>query len=601
MTTQASSTLCDTSTSTKPTNKPKPKRRQKSPADLQAAHFLKDTLAPVRRTLMLAWLIDVISVLLFILQAFCLAWLFGHLLTFGTGQSGTPISLAVLSWALIFLAIPLLLRPVLHVIKEKFILRAGFTMSTDARIRAFDSLGRLGLARSWYGSDGALASHVIDEPDSLIGYARFSVQKWMAVSTPIIIAIAIASKSLTAALVLLLTAPLIPVFMAFIGIATARKSREQMDALAQLGGRFLDWIRGMNTLDRLGATPIAEHDIAQASEDYRARTMSVLKIAFLNSAVLEFFSALSIALVAVYLGFGLMGILPWAKDQLLTSYQTALFILLLVPEFYAPLRRLGAEYHAKGAAESCAKKLAPMLADPIITTGCTDGNKRTHLPTHAPAIQIDALGVTTNGRTRLDGLSLHLDRYDKVAIMGASGSGKSTLLQALLGFTPHTGLIEIDGTALADWDTDALHAMISYLPQSPALLPISIRDNLRLAKQDATEDEIIQALRDVAMDDVVTNLGEGDILKGMDTLLKERGMGLSGGQAQRLAIAQLLLQDSKIWLLDEPTEHLDSQTRAQIHALIQQLSADKTLLWVTHETPCAWLTGVHQLTPNTIT
>lgn len=169
-----------------------------------------------------------------------------------------------------------------------------------------------------------------------------------AVTTPLILAGCVAFYSPMAAVILLVTAPLVPIFMAIIGIATTRKSREQMDALAQLGGRFLDWIRGVNTLSRLGAVDIAVSDIANSSEDYRKRTMDVLKIAFLNSAVLEFLSALLMALVAVYLGFGLMGILPWAKGQLLTTYSTALFILLLVPEFYAPLRRLGRNITLKG-------------------------------------------------------------------------------------------------------------------------------------------------------------------------------------------------------------------------------------------------------------
>lgn len=238
---------------------------------------------------------------------------------------------------------------------------AGLKVASSVRAKLLGKLGELGQARRYFGADGALSTKAIDEPDHLIGYARFNVQKMTAVTTPLILAGCVAFYSPMAAVILLVTAPLVPIFMAIIGIATTRKSREQMDALAQLGGRFLDWIRGVNTLSRLGAVDIAVSDIANSSEDYRKRTMDVLKIAFLNSAVLEFLSALLMALVAVYLGFGLMGILPWAKGQLLTTYSTALFILLLVPEFYAPLRRLGAEYHVKGQATASAKSIAPML------------------------------------------------------------------------------------------------------------------------------------------------------------------------------------------------------------------------------------------------
>ncbi|MDO5652187.1 MAG: thiol reductant ABC exporter subunit CydD [Moraxella sp.] len=593
----------------------RPKKRQKSAEALQIQAFLKSELAPVKKTLYGAWAIDVLAVGLFIVQMYWLAWLFGALLTALQANELTKELISSLFWQVLpWLAGCLLVRPVLTAWRDKLTHTAGLAMAMNVRACGLARLGELGLARGFYGSDGALASYIVDEPDTMIGYGRFFVQKMLAVSTPVLIVLVVASQSLMAAAILLLTAPLLPVFMAFIGIATARKSREQMDAMAQLGGRFLDWLRGMSTLDRLGAVSIASADVAHAADDYKKRTMSVLKIAFLNSAVLEFFSALSIALVAVYLGFGLMGILPWASGDVLMSYQSALFILLLVPEFYTPLRKLGAEYHAKGAAEGCAKKLAPMLytdthwqdvakaGQPLPSTVLSD----TVLPStvlssaafldslilseNAPAITIKDLSVTTNHRLRVQNVSLAIDSGAKVAITGHSGSGKSTILQVLLGFCAYQGSVQIAGCELRELDKQSLREMMGYLPQLPALLPISIADNLRLAKPTATDVELNKALYDVQMLSVVQALPQG-----IHTTLSERGGGLSGGQGQRLAIAQLLLQDAKIWLLDEPTEHLDSDTKSQISALFGELAKDKTLIWVTHDTPVEWLDKVYSL------
>ncbi|STZ14609.1 ATP-binding/permease protein CydD [Moraxella caviae] len=564
------------------------KRRAKSPQDAQASQFLRESFAPVRKFVMLAWLLDVLSVLLLLVQAWVLVRIFdGWLGAFLDGQAlpahvvGTGL---LANLALIFAAI--VGRAVLGFWRDKILTDAGLDVAQAVRGKLLDKLAVLGLARRDFGADGAIAAHVIDEPDHLAGFARFEVQKMTAVTTPIILAAAIATQNTTAALILLATAPLVPIFMAIIGIATAKKSRAQMDALAQLGGRFLDWIRGVNTLSRLGAVQIATADIEQSSEAYRKRTMDVLKIAFLNGAVLEFLSALAIALVAVYLGFGLMGILPWATSQVITTYAAALFILLLVPEFYAPLRRLGAEYHIKGQATAAAKAIAPMLA----ANGVAHGNTQITL-THSPSIALENVAAFgDDGRVRLSQTSLNFGAGKRTALIGESGSGKSTILQILLGFGAYQGDVWLSAPNLAnlaagekglryrDVDVAHLRTQFGYLAQSAALLPLSIADNLRLAKPTASDDELVQVLKDVALYDVIRLLPQG-----LDTKLSERGGGLSGGQGQRLAIAQLMLQDAKVWLLDEPTEHLDAQTAQAIKEILWRVSAGKTVVWVTHD------------------
>lgn len=542
--------------------------------------FLKATFKPVKKAMMMAYLLDIASVVVLVGQACVLVWLFDGWLT--SFVQGVPLSDRVTGSGL-WLNLALLFgcmagRIGIGYAKDYLLSDAGLKVASSVRAKLLGKLGELGQARRYFGADGALSTKVIDEPDHLIGHARFNVQKMTAVTTPLILAGCVAFYSPMAAVILLVTAPLVPIFMAIIGIATTRKSREQMDALAQLGGRFLDWIRGVNTLSRLGAVDIAVSDIASSSEDYRKRTMDVLKIAFLNSAVLEFLSALSIALVAVYLGFGLMGILPWAKGQLLTTYSTALFILLLVPEFYAPLRRLGAEYHVKGQATASAKSIAPMLN--FKTKALGDIAMTLKSPPAFELKNITAFG--DDGRVRLSPTSLTFGAGERTAVMGESGAGKSTLLHILLGFGDFEGdvIVHADGKSMryADLDVSRLRADIGYLSQTVPLLPMSIADNLRLAKPSASDDELVQVLKDVALWDIVNQLPNG-----INTVLAERGGGLSGGQGHRLAIAQLLLQDAKVWLLDEPTEHLDPKTASMIWALLAGLSSGKTVIWVTHD------------------
>ncbi len=524
-----------------------------------------------------------------------LAWGFGQLLDRQAHhQLSSLVSIEIITKILPWLAVCLFIRPVIGFVKDKWLADMGDTLANNVRKQALDAIATLGLARNAFGSDGKLATHITREPDELMGYIRFNVQKYTAVCTPVIIAIAIATKSVMACLVLLLTAPLVPVFMALIGIKTAQKSREQMDALAQLGGRFLDWLRGMNTLVRLGAVDTAKDDIKHASTAYKDSTMSVLKVAFLNSAVLEFLSALSIALVAVYLGFGLMGLLPWQAGEAVIDYQSALFILLLVPEFYAPLRRLGTEYHAQSSAIACAKVLAPLITQGQKTNTPPKILHNTHTTTFDnPAIVLDKLSVISDGRVRLSDISLSILNTQKIAIIGASGSGKTTIFQVLLGFSEYQGSAKIAHQEIKDSDMATLRQRMGYLPQTPSLLPISIGENLRLAKDDASDDELWQALKDVGLFELVHALPNK-----LDTKLSERGGGLSGGQAGRLAIAQLVLQNADIWLLDEPTEHLDTDSKQLIHKLLHKLSTNKTVIWATHDTPVDWIDTVIHLKSN---
>ncbi|HCC66453.1 MAG TPA: thiol reductant ABC exporter subunit CydD, partial [Moraxella sp.] len=399
---------------------------------------LRHYAAMAKRPIYMAWGLSVVSTLVLIVQSWLIAVIFANWLTqIAQHRPATDVFFDYLPWLLGCL----LLRPLLHFCKDQLALDAGLQVAGILRKTLVEKLAQVGAARYQYGSDGGLASMVIEQCDALTGYvSRFYLQRLIVVTTPIMLLVAAATQSWIATLILLLTAPLVPVFMVLIGHATARKSRQQFAAMAQLSGRFLDWLRGTATLQRLYAVGHASQDIDASAEAYRMRTMSVLKIAFLNTAALELLAALSIALLAVYLGFGLIGILPWQKNMVPVPYQSALFLLLLAPEFYAPLRQLGADYHVKAQAEGAIAELSPLLAfQPAEKTKANP-----FILTAPPAIDADNIWVNHQQRIRLAPLSFAIAAGERLAIVGQSGSGKSTLLQIFLGFCAYQGDIFID-------------------------------------------------------------------------------------------------------------------------------------------------------------
>lgn len=583
--------------------------------------FLKQLVNTVRRSLNLAWLLTILSTLLFIAQAWLLANIFSLWLT--NYFDKVPLSTGVNLMWFGALAACFILRPLLNMGRELLSARASLQVRTALRQSLLTTMAHLGPNLRHFGSDGSISSQIIDQTDALDGFiSRFSVQKNVTVTTPLILLIAVAWQSKFAAALLLMTAPLVPIFMILIGHLTAKKSAAQFGALSQLSGRFLDWIRGMPTLKRLQATSIAEQDLAISSEDYRRRTMDVLKIAFLNGAVLELLAALSIALVAVYLGFGLMGILPWDKGHVPVGYFGALFILLLAPEFYVPLRQLGADYHAKAEAEGAVQSLLPIISaaqssiDSVLDTAPTTTNSSSPVDlSQAFGLILNELSIRTaitdpdsdnepessdsetqTYRTRLAPISFTLQPAQRVALVGDSGSGKSSLLQAIMGFVDYQGQIEISlangqNIDIKQVPAPQLRQHIGYLAQQVALMPLTIAQNLRLANPEASDQQLIEVLEEVELWSLIKRLPQG-----LHTQLGDRGQGLSGGQQQRLGIAQLLLRQDSLWLLDEPTEHLDPDTADRIHQLLQRVSKGKTVIWITHaHQQLSWLDNVIRL------
>lgn len=552
----------------------------------QVKGWLRCLLTPQKKQLNIALLLAVAAAGLFVVQSWLLASLFSDWLNAWQTTAWQALDSGRQRHLLIGLLACLLVRPVLQYGRERLSQIASTRARRDLREQLLQRLASLGPARRGLGADAELSSRILEQVDALDGYiSRYQVQRQLVILIPLMLLVATAFHSWLAVALFVLTAPLVPLFMILLGHAAASASQRQFMALGQLSGRFLDLLRGLRTLRHLQALDAAQVSVAEAAEDYRSRTMRVLRMAFLSGAVLELFASVAIAMVALYLGLGLMGMLPWAMGEIPVPYQGALFILLLAPEFYAPLRQLGTDYHARAEAEAAISELLPLLQ---LQAWQHPGEQPLQL-VRPPAIVCNELSVALPGAAaRLAPTTLRLAPGEQVLLQGPSGSGKSTLLHALLGFVPYQGEIVIDDQPLISIRRSDWHQHVGFLAQQPELVAGTLADNLRLANPGSSTEELISALRAVELWALVRQLPLQ-----LDTPLGERGLGLSGGQLSRLALARLLLRDTQVWLLDEPLAHLDPQTAERIGELLERLSRQRTLLLVSHElTGLSWIDRV---------
>lgn len=496
-------------------------------------------------------------------------WLLATLCDLALHQQQIPADL------LLHILVLWLLRPLLLAAKDLLGLSASQAIRTSIRKQLVGIISSAGPLRQGIASDGDLSTRLLEQVDALDPYiSRYYPQLYLVVLCPLFISVAVATQSLLAALLLLATAPLIPIFMILLGKKAAEASQQQVQALGLLGGRFLEFLRGAAVIRQLQAEPQVLNRLTNASEDYRKRTMSVLSKAFLSGAVLELFASLAIALVALYLGLGLLGELPWAKAEIPVSYQPALFILLMAPEFYAPLRQLGSDYHAKAQAEAAFVSLSPIWALAISKGGDVSA------PSQPVTIQFEQLTLQGPAlRTAvLSDIQAEVLPAQRIGIIGASGAGKTSLLESLLGFQqPNQGQIRIGEHLLTTLDLTQWRQQLVYLSQQSQWLSGSLRSNLLLAKPEATEQELHLVLQQALCTDFVFALPMG-----LDTELAEAGIGLSGGQLQRLALARALLKQSWCWLLDEPASMLPPEQQQLYVQQLRQLTQGNTLLLATH-------------------
>ncbi|MEU9162921.1 thiol reductant ABC exporter subunit CydD [Streptomyces sp. NPDC048424] len=447
--------------------------------------------------------------------------------------------------------------------------RASAAVKSELRGRLLDraaDLGPGGLTGQKTGSLVSLATRGVDALDDY--FSRYLPQLGLAVVVPVAVLARIVTEDWVSAAIIVVTLPLIPVFMVLIGMATQSRMDRQWRLLSRLSGHFLDVVAGLPTLKVFGRAKAQAESIRKITDDYRRATMRTLRIAFLSSFALELLATLSVALVAVTIGMRLV------HGEL--DLYTGLVILILAPEAYLPLRQVGAQYHAAAEGLAAAEEIFEILETPATGPAGT-----AELPAGAPLrIEIDGVAVRYEGRGEDSPgpVSLTVAPGECVALTGPSGAGKSTLLQVLLGFvTPTAGRVRIAGVDLAELSPAHWREQVAWVPQRPHLFAGTIAENVRLARAGAGDSEVAEALKNAGAWEFVTALP-----RGAQTLLGEGGVGLSAGQRQRLALARAFLADRPVLLLDEPTAALDGETEAGIVDAVRRLSAGRTVLLVVH-------------------
>lgn len=427
-------------------------------------------------------------------------------------------------------------------------------------------------------SSGALSSTVLEQVEALDGYfTRYLPAMVQAAVLPIAFAAIAFSVDWIVGLLFLISAPLIPVFMALAGWGAEAASRSQAAALNRLSGRFADRLRGLVTLKLFGQDAAETARVRLASEELRVRTMRVMRIAFLSSAVLEFFAALGVAGVALYVGLTFLDLVTVRGTEL--TLAAGMFLLLMAPEVYQPLRLLAAHYHDRASAKAAVAEIereldalpgavVPAVAAPVADSAVAG-------PATLELLRV-ALADPT-GRPVITEADLALEPGARIAILGTSGIGKSTLLEAVAGLRVFDGNIRIDGRTLDDIVETELRRRVAMLGQRPRLFAGSIADNIRLGRRDADHAAVRQAARLARAADFADALPEG-----LATRLGEDGLGLSGGEIQRIALARIYLRDPGLVLLDEPTAHLDVATEALVLDGLAEFAAGRTLIVATH-------------------
>ncbi|MFC5801244.1 thiol reductant ABC exporter subunit CydD [Streptomyces formicae] len=443
--------------------------------------------------------------------------------------------------------------------------RASAAVKSELRMRLLEQATLLGpgwLGGQRTGSLVALATRGVDALDDY--FARYLPQLGLAVVVPVAVLARIVTEDWVSAAVIVVTLPLIPVFMVLIGWATEARMDRQWKLLSRLSGHFLDVVAGLPTLKVFGRAKAQAESIRTITAEYRRATLKTLRIAFLSSFALELLSTLSVALVAVGIGMRLV------HGEL--DLYTGLVVLILAPEAYLPLRQVGAQYHAAAEGLSAAEEIFDVLEAPVRGGG-------RGIP---GSVRLELSGVTVRrpGRAEpsLDSASLVVEPGEVVALVGPSGVGKSTLLDVVLGFVPPAeGRVTVGGTALESLDLERWRESIAWVPQRPYLFAGTVAENVRLARPEAGDAEVVAALRDAGAYDFVAGLP-----RGVDTVLGEDGAGLSAGQRQRLALARAFLADRPLLLLDEPTAALDGETEAGIVEAVRRLAVGRTVLLVVH-------------------
>lgn len=470
------------------------------------------------------------------------------------------------------------IRSLITYAREKINFSLGAAIRHSIRQQLITKIEKEGPVAIYHHTGGGLSTLLIEQIEDLHDfYARYLPQMQLSMMIPIIIVAVILPFNWTAALILMATAPLIPIFMILVGMGAADVNRRNFKALTYLSGHFLDRLKGLTTIRLFNQGCNQTEQIANAAERFRIRTMNVLKMAFLSSAVLEFFTSISIAIVAVYFGFSYLGEFDFgAYDSGVTLF-AGFFALILAPEFFQPLRDLGTYYHAKAQAIAAADNIEKFIIQPTHVNESTSVKTVNFDQNIETIVGKDLVILSADNQPIIGPLNFTLTPPFRIALTGISGEGKSSILNLLLGFLPYRGSLMINGIEFKTIDIKSWRSQLSWLGQNPYLINGTIRQNLLLADPLATSQDIADVIEQAQLTELIAQLPDG-----LDTEIGEDAVKISVGQAQRIAIARALLKPCQLMLLDEPTASLDKQTALEIETILAQSYQQCQIIMVTH-------------------
>ncbi|WP_236621535.1 ABC transporter ATP-binding protein/permease [Asticcacaulis benevestitus] len=489
------------------------------------------------------------------------AWGLSHMVS---DLFGHPETLSALLPALLVTVGALAVRAGIGLINQKLSLKAARSIIRHIRL---DIMGKALAGRIDSAQHQSRLNALFEDSEALEGYyARFSQSELQARVLPLGLLALMAVVSPVSAGILLLTLLPFVALMAILGMTSADESKRQLEALSRLSNLFVDRIKALPLILSFEAGPRQVRSVGHAARDVAERTLRVLKVAFVTSAVLEFFSALSVALIAIYCGFYLLGELPFPSPEILT-FPAAFFVLALAPEVYAPMRRLAAAYHDRQTAMAATQRLIALDILPETTPAAP-------LISAPEIIYQDVIcGFADDPDFRIGPVSFTARPGQVIALRGPTGSGKTTLLRLLLGYGHKiSGDILIKGESAGD-----ISASIAWVSQNPPILSGTLADNLTLANRAATKADIAQAITDFHLEGLVTTRD-----KALLHDLNERGSGLSGGERRKLGLARAALKEAPILLLDEPTADLDSAAEDDLIRLLPALFKGRTVILSSH-------------------
>ncbi|MBT8227045.1 MAG: thiol reductant ABC exporter subunit CydD [Dactylosporangium sp.] len=491
-------------------------------------------------------------------------------------EPGAVTGLAGLGWLLAAVATVIAARAAVGWAQEVAAHRAAAAVKSDLRNGLLAHVARLGPGWLTGKRSGELVTLSGPGLDALDAYfSRYLPQLVLAALVPTIVLARILPADRVATVTIVLTLPLIPVFMVLIGLHTEQANRRQFRLLSRLAHHFLDVVAGLPTLKAYRRAAAQESTIRAVTSTHRQVTMRTLRIAFLSSLALELLATLSVALVAVGIGLRLV------EGRL--DFETALLVLILAPEAYLPIRQVGVNYHAAAEGLAAAEEVFAVIETPGPARG-----QRAHVP-DLGTTPIKLVDVTVRYPDRpapaVREFHLTVSPGEIVALTGPSGSGKSTVLAAILGFVrPEAGSLSAGGVELSDLDLTAWRRSIAWVPQHPWLFAGTLTDNIRLGVPDAGPAAVRAAARAAGAEAFINALP-----RGYDTPLGDEGDGLSAGQRQRIALARAFLRDAPLVLLDEPTANLDGATEAEVLAAVHRLARGRTVVLAAHRPTLAAL------------